>query len=128
MAGDDDRARGRVAARNLGDDIAGCLVADRLRGEQQFHLERTGRALALADELIGIWVGYRSGRDRRHAIGEIGHARVGIAMVVGTDREDADADRAFFGCDARPHEAAAAIEAIAARSEENTSELQSLMR
>src|SRR3546814_6744444 len=85
MAGDDDRARGRVAARNLGDGIAGCLVADRLRGEQQFHLERTGRALALADELIGIWVGYRSGRDRRHAIGEI-------------------------------------------RSEEHTSELQSLMR
>src|SRR3546814_18361764 len=35
-------------------------------------------------------------------------------MVVGTDRADDDADRAFFGCDARPHEAAAAIEAIAA--------------
>src|SRR3546814_9195594 len=52
MAGDDDRARGRVAARNLGADLAGCLVADRLRGEQPFHLERTGRALALAAELI----------------------------------------------------------------------------
>src|SRR3546814_16345068 len=35
-------------------------------------------------------------------------------MVVGTDRADDDADRAFFGCDARPHEAAAALEAIAA--------------
>src|SRR5690606_806067 len=51
---------------------------------------------------------------RRHAIREIGHARVGIAMVVGADRADDDADRALLRRDARPHEAAATIEAIAA--------------
>src|SRR3546814_10843446 len=121
MAGDDDRARGWVAAWDLRDDVARRLLADHPGGEQQFHPQRAGRALALANELVGVGVGDRPGGDRGHAVREIGHARVRIAVIVGADRADDDADRALLRGDVRSHEPTS-------RSEEHTSELQSLMR
>src|SRR3546814_6519128 len=73
-----------------------------------------------SDLLVGVGVGDRPGGDRGHAVREIGHARVRIAVIVGADRADDDADRALLRGDVRSHEPT--------RSEEHTSELQSLMR
>src|SRR3546814_7852548 len=114
MAGDDDRARGWVAAWDLRDDVARRLLADQPGGVEQFHPQRAGRALALANELVGVGVGDRPGGNRGHAVREIGHARVRIAVIFGADRADDDADRALLRGDVRSHEPTSAVKAIAA--------------
>ena len=58
------------------------------------HRDRLS-ALQNTDELLGVGNGKSAGGDRLGAIGEILHARVRVAVVIGADRANDDRERAL---------------------------------
>ena len=89
-----------IAARHFGDDVARMAAFGFLADQSQMHDDRLA-ALEDADELLGVRNGQRAGRDRRGAVGEILHAGVRVAVMVGADRADDDRQRALLRGDRR---------------------------
>ena len=107
-----DHRQLRVAARQLGDDVARWLLAQVLRRKNQFHAHRLASGKH-AGQVFRIGNGQRRRGYRCDAILERRTARVRIAMIVGPDRADNDRRCAFLGGGVRTDPAGGAISAIA---------------
>ena len=94
VAADKQHRRLGIAPRHFGNDIARMRALGFFAHQRQVHRDRLP-ALEDANQLLGIGDRKRAGRDGLCAVGEILHAGVRVAVMVGADRAHDDADRAF---------------------------------
>ncbi len=96
MPADEDGCSLGIASGHFGDDIARAALSD-LRDEGQVH----GHGLAALEdplELFRVGDGERAGGDGLHAVRELLHAGVRVAVMIGADRADHNGERALAAC------------------------------